>query len=505
MKALLDTNIVVHRESQLPIHRDVGVLFRWLDNLHYEKTIHPVTIDEINRLREGKVRDALNVKLEAYNQLTVVSPLAPEVQEVATTYDVTPNDANDTILLNELFLGHVDLLVSEDRKLRRKADELGLAYAVFTIEAFLEKVTAENPGLADYKVLAVKQERFGNIDLGDPFFDSFKQDYGGFDKWFARKSEETAYVCWAEGRLVAFLYLKVEAREEPYPDFEPPFPQARRLKIGTFKVTLNGFRLGERFLKIVFDNALRHRADEVYVTAFDKGPEQARLLELLEDFGFRRHGVKHNVFGDELVLVRSMAKAFLPDTPRLTYPFFPSGGTSFIVPIYPQYHTDLFPDSILRTESPADFTENEPHRNAISKVYVSRSYFRALRPGDVIVFYRTGGFHKSVVSTIGIVENSVLDIRSEDQFIRTCRKRSVFTDEELRQQWRHNPYNRPFVVNFLYAYSFPRRINMRRLIEIGVIRDVNSAPRGFELLSTDQFHTILKETETDESIVVHQA
>jgi hypothetical protein len=37
-------------------------------------------------------------------------------------------------------------------------------------------------------------------------------------------------------------------------------------------------------------------------------------------------------------------------------------------------------------------------------VYVSRSYFRDLRSGDTIVFYRTGGFHLSVVTTIGVVE-----------------------------------------------------------------------------------------------------
>ncbi len=503
MKALLDTNIVVLRESQLPIHRDIGLLFRWLDNLHYEKSIHSITIDEVNRLREGQVRDALNVKLEAYNHLTVRSPNAPEVEAIAAKYDVTPNDRADTVLLNELFLGHVDLLITEDRKLRTKADDLGIGFAVFNIEAFLEKVTAENPDLADYRVLAVKKEMFGHVDLSDPFFDSFKQDYAGFEKWFARKSEETAYICRSQEGLVAFLYLKVEGPDEPYPDIEPAFARARRLKIGTFKVALNGFRLGERFLKIVFDNALRQNADEIYVTAFADNPDRLRLLELLEDFGFHRHGTKHNQFGDEVVLVRTMAKAFNPDNPRLTYPFFPEGGRAFIVPIYPEYHTELFPDSILRTESPADFTENEPHRNAISKVYICRSYFRNLRPGDVIVFYRTGGYHKSVVSTIGIVESAVLNIAGEEQFIKACRKRSVFTDAQLRQHWRYRPNNRPFVLNFLYAYSLPRRPNMKRLIELGVIKDVESAPRGFEPLSKDQFRAILTEAHADESFVVH--
>jgi hypothetical protein len=502
VKALLDTNIVVHRESQLPLHKDIGVLFRWLDNLHYEKCIHPVTVGEINKLRAGQVRTALNIKLESYNQLKVQSNLAPEVAQVAARHDVTENDRKDTLLLNELFIGHVDLLITEDKKIRRKAEELGIVYGVFTIESFLEKVTAENPGLTDYKVLAVKKELFGNIDLSDHFFDSFKEDYDGFEKWFARKSEETAYVCRIADAIVAFLYLKIEGREEPYYDIEPAFHPSRKLKIGTFKVTLNGFKLGERFLKIVFDNAVRNRVEEIYVTGFDRRPEQERLLSLLEDFGFQRYGVKHNPHEDELVYVRPMHKAFTPDAPKLTYPFFTATGRVFIVPIYPEYHTNLFPDSILKTESPADFTENEPHRNAISKVYVSRSHFRDLKTGDIIVFYRTGGYYASVITTIGIVEGLATNIRNEDQFVRMCRMRSVFTDDELRRQWRYSPHGRPFVVNFLYDYSFPKRINMKRLIECGIIKDVNSAPRGFEPIPIDKFRLILKETNTDEGIVV---
>jgi len=34
---------------------------------------------------------------------------------------------------------------------------------------------------------------------------------------------------------------------------------------------LNGFRLGERFLKIIFDNALKQKVEEIYVTIFEKG------------------------------------------------------------------------------------------------------------------------------------------------------------------------------------------------------------------------------------------
>jgi hypothetical protein len=339
--------------------------------------------------------------------------------------------------------------------------------------------------------------------LQDPFFDSFRDDYPGFDQWFNRKSEEPCYICYSEGETVAFLYLKVEDEREAYYNIEPPFRPKRHLKIGTFKVELNGFRLGERFLKIVFDNAVNQSVEEIYVTIFPRTVEQERLTKLLEDFGFHLHGRKINPYGDERVYIRDMTPKFMSNNPRLSFPYISRSSRTFLVPIYPEYHTELLPDSILRTESPDDFVEQVPHRNAIRKVYVSRSYFRALETGDIIVFYRTGGYYKSVVTTLGIVEKAYLEIPDEESFIRLCRKRSVFSDQQLRAQWRYRSYNRPFIVEFLYAYSFPKRPNMATLIENGVIADVNSAPRGFERITHEQFDTILQLSQTDTRFIVN--
>jgi len=310
------------------------------------------------------------------------------------------------------------------------------------------------------------------------------------------------YVCLSEGKPIAFLYLKAEGKGEDYSDIEPTLPPKRRLKIGSFKVTLNGFRLGERFLKIVFDNAIRLKVDEVYVTIFDKRIEQQRLINLLEEYGFYHHGLKKGLGEEELVYVRSCERLANRSTPKLTYPFFSTAGQICIVPIYPEYHTELFPDSILRTESPMDFVENEPHRNAISKVYISRSIERHVLPGDIIIFYRTGGYHKSVVTTIGVAEGIIDNIPTEADFIRLCRKRSVFTDEQLANQWRFRKTSRPFIVNFLYVYSFPKRINLHKLIELGIILSVNDAPRGFRPISVKNLKDILQECQSDESIIV---
>ena len=36
MKALLDTNIVIHRETPNPRDNSIGTLFKWLDKAGYE-------------------------------------------------------------------------------------------------------------------------------------------------------------------------------------------------------------------------------------------------------------------------------------------------------------------------------------------------------------------------------------------------------------------------------------------------------------------------------------
>jgi predicted nucleic acid-binding protein len=505
MKILLDTNIVIHREAATVIDEDIGVLFRWLDNLHYTKYVHSVTVEEIEKHEDPKVRKSLKVKLGNYNVLKTKAPMSDTVRRILEHLDKNQNDLNDTIIINELYCGRFDALFTEDKQLLNKASLLSILDRVYTIDAFLEKVNVENPEVADYKVLSVRKSLFGNLDLSDDFFTSFKEDYPGYEKWFNKKAEEPVYICLSEGKPIALLYLKVEGKNEDYTDIDPPFTPKKRLKIGSFKVTLNGFRLGERFLKIIFDNALLLKVDEVYVTIFNKRIEQQRLINLFEEYGFYYHGFKKGPGGREFVYSRSCERSADRSNPKQTYPFFSMSGRFFIVPIYAKYHTELFPDSILRTESSMDFVENQPHRNAISKVYISRSIERNLESGDVILFYRTGdypAYYNSVITTIGVVENVIDNIQTEEEFLRLCRKRSVFTDAKLSKHWNFNRRNRPFIVNFLYVYSLPKRITRQKLIEMGVISDVYKGPRGFTQITAKNLKNILRESQADESIAI---
>lgn len=509
MRVLLDTNIIIHREASTAVEPDIGTLFNWLDRLRHEKIIHPLTIEEISKHKDPRVVSTFEIKLKNYQVLKTQSPETPQIQAIRAKYDKTENDSNDTSLLKEVFNNRVDIFITEDRNIHDKAAELGIAVRVFTIDAFLEKAVAENPELVDYRVLSVKKEHFGNINIGDPFFESFKQDYVGFEAWFNRKSDEVAYICKGEnGDILAFLYVKLEPiNSETYSDIEPRFEAKRRLKIGTFKVTINGYKLGERFLKIIFDNAIIYGVDEIYVTLFERTDEQKRLIHLLEDWGFRHHGLKSSASGEELVYGRDFTAKIDAVNPNLSYPYFSRQVRKFIVPIYPAYHTELFPDSILRTESPDEFVENRPNRNAISKVYISRSYERDLKTGDVIVFYRTAAanqpaYYSSVATTVGIVHSVLTEISSEDEFIELCRRRSVFSDDQLREHWNYNPRSRPFIVNFLYVLSFKEgnRLNRKALLDLNIISD--EPPRGFVRLSDEAFQTLMEHSHANQRFIV---
>lgn len=111
---------------------------------------------------------------------------------------------------------------------------------------------------------------------------------------------------------------------------------------------MTGLKLGERFIKIICENAIKLAVDEIYVTIFDKGEPQKYLISLLKNFGFSYWGRK--VDSNELVYIRSMAKQFNLDDPRKSFPYISKTTNNFIVPIWPNYHTKLLPDSILKNE-----------------------------------------------------------------------------------------------------------------------------------------------------------
>ena len=138
-KILLDTNILIHREANRVLNEDIGILFGWFDKLHYEKCIHPLSLNEIRKYKDNKIVKIIETKIKNYNLLKTVAPESNEIRAIRKRFDDNENDEIDTSLLKEVYAERVSYLITEDRNIHKKANELGIGDFVFSIDGFLEK------------------------------------------------------------------------------------------------------------------------------------------------------------------------------------------------------------------------------------------------------------------------------------------------------------------------------------------------------------------------------
>lgn len=131
-----------------------------------------------------------------------------------------------------------------------------------------------------------------------------------------------------------------------------------------------------------------------------------------------------------------------------------------------------------------------------------------MKPGDIIVIYRTGdgkgpAYYRAVASSVCVVEKvrHMDDFPDVESFIKYCSKFSVFSEEELRKYYKERTY--PYIVRFTYNLALPKRPNRASLIDqVGL-----NGTRGFRWshfeLSNDQFAKILELGKIDESFIVN--
>lgn len=343
---------------------------------------------------------------------------------------------------------------------------------------------------------------FSDLDLDDPFFDSLRESYEGFDSWFARKAAEGegVFVSFQDGMLTAMLYLKEESDTD---DCVAPPLSGRRLKIGTFKVDFRHHTgLGKRLLSRALRRFAEGRYPYVYVTVFPDRPNTGGLCRLLGEYGFYRFGAK----GDELVFRKDRPKPPLGGDSHAEYPFVDIGsGSKWILSILPEYHIDMFGDVNLRSEWGIP-VEDSRSLNEIEKVYLSGSpNAQQLACGDRLVIYRTGdgkgpAEYRSVASSICTVSGvrHISEFHSFGDYIEYVEGRSVFSREELVGFWKSGKY--PWVITFLYNFSLRRYPTRRALRENGLL------PLGrivCERIDDRTFSGILELGRADEGYVVN--
>lgn len=355
-------------------------------------------------------------------------------------------------------------------------------------------------------------QHFSGINFSDPFFNSLSNDYPDFFKWVENKKydpQAMAYVLVNNfGLLDGFMYLKYE--NEEIADVYPPLPNRRHLKVGTFKFESVGTSRGERFIKKIFDHALASKVDDIYVTIY---PKHEGLIKLFLEFGFVQVSTKTNLQNGavEYVYVKEMAYPTANHDIISSYPFVRNTiqTRKFLLATMPQYHTSLFPDSILNTET-QHVVQDISHTNSIKKIYICQMHgVTAFRPGDIIFIYRTShglsvpAEFSSVLTSMCVVREVkyLNNFTSADSYIKFCKKYSVFAESELRQFYINKRF--PYIVSFTYNVALPRRLNRATLINnIGLDRNMRFSVVE---INNQQFKAIVQASGINESIIVNQA
>ena len=349
-------------------------------------------------------------------------------------------------------------------------------------------------------------QRFSDIDLNDSFFDSLRASYPEFNEWYNKKAAAgaTAYCYYVDNELKDFLYLKIE--EEELSDLTPVLPAKKRLKVGTFKVDNDNRHTtrGERFMKKIMDMAIAEDVDEIYVTMFPTEELQG-LIRMFEKFGFSHIADKPHEGGNaEYVLIKDMTTHV--DDFKLDYPFVKKASSNkYVLSIVPEFHTHLFPDSILKNEKKYDLIQDVSETNSIYKIYLCwMQCTRNLKAGDKLIIYRTSdeegkAYYRSVCTSVCTVceVKTYRDFENEEEFIKYTNRYSVFKEHELRRWYKNKKYF--IVIKMVYNIAFTKKvINMVMKEQVGL------KPKywGFFKLTDAQFDKLLELGEIDERYII---
>ncbi len=428
MKIMLDTNVVIPLEPASP--RDVEALSTVAAELmnvalsgHHEIFLHPLSRVDLARDKDAQRAEMRRLLLSKYPELPDPPALAGELATILGTAPTGGNDWVDHHMLAALQSDAIDILVSEDIGIRRKARRLGLDGRVLTIKETIEALAslAERPATPPPAVVPAKCHA---LRTDDPIWQSFRQDYAGFDSWLSRcrrEHRQTWHIPGPEGDLAAVCIVKPE-NEVQYDMI------GKLLKLCSFKVSdeYNGLRYGELLLRCVFDFVQDNHYDWSYVTVL---PKYNQLVELFEAFGFEVHGVRTP--RGELIMRKQHTPPVGHSLRGLSFtiaygpPRFDGSVDWFLVPIQPRYAFALFPESAQNLPL---FPGRLSYGNAIRKAYLCRAPIRLIKQSDVLVFYRSRD-SKGIIA-LGVVELALVS-RSPEEITRAVVRRTVYSEREI--------------------------------------------------------------------------
>jgi hypothetical protein len=156
------------------------------------------------------------------------------------------------------------------------------------------------------------------------------------------------------------------------------------------------------------------------------------LISLFEEFGFR--ALEHKTSKGELVLAKPMKfsrddyESHRPLDFNVRYgPRYIKllGAKAYVVPIIPRYHRLLFPEL---EDQQSLMPGQDPFGNSIRKAYLCYASMRSIRPGDALLFYRSGDLHS--ITCAGVAESTLVSA-NPNELARFVARRTVYSYAEI--------------------------------------------------------------------------
>ena len=488
LTALLDTNVIMDMEDTGHPLPDIAADVLRRSHGVVEFFIHDLQLEDIGHDENEKRRDLLLSRIEQFNRIE--NPPEPTVAKFneRNWKCSSRNDFIDNALLLCVERHAVSFLVTNDKGILDKATQSGLRDRTLRLDEFGEILPN---GPKPVKLAAVKNPFCYELDLNDPFFDSLRESYGGFNDWFNNRCCETQRKCWTISRndRLAALCIYKDEQDGVITDNGLTLP-GKTLKLCTFKVdeSARGYKMGERLLYCAFRYAQKNGHTAVYFTTDET--RQTSLVDLGHEFGFDKAGN----YGRDAVYLKYMKpqsdEDSSLDSAEFIRRFYPScrageGVGKYIVPIAPQWHERLFPDiSNTRGTLFGDYSEfYNAEGNTIKKAYLSRSIITAPNVGDLLLFYRTTD--RRAIDTIGIVVGAM---RSTDveEIVAITKRRTVYDPQTIKDLV-YGAEKGLLIISFdLIRYFEDHPVTLAEMRGIGL-----GAPQTIGKLSDERFRAIM--------------
>jgi len=472
---------------------------RIIQKLDYNIILHPKSIDDINRDSDDNRRKITISKFKTYDTLEGAPDLGKDLKFLDyIDSSENDNDLVDDSLIYAVYRNAVNFLITEDLGIHKKAKRINLSERVLNVIEALDLFKKELP--KDVKLPpAIHKTTMASLDVNDPIFDSLREDYLDFNDWYAKKSR-TGRECWVykrnNGSIGAVLIYKFENEVIPS---EPPLKRKSRLKIATMKVGHVGHKIGELFLKLSFELAIKNNIPEIYLTHFTR--ENDYLIDLIEEYGFNKVSIKNYDWSDipeDVYLKKIMLSEedILNLTPiEISKKFYPNlydgiEVKKHIVPIQPLYFNRLYTDFPKRqTTMNEHLGEFIIEGNTIKKAYLSHASSKQMNVGDILLFYRSEDV-QSILS-IGVIDRVEYNMKEPTEILSMVGKRTVYSYTEIEEISK----KATTVILFNHHFHFKKPVKYDKLLNENILR---GPPQSITQIEHEDYQKIKSIGDIDE-------